>query len=272
MKSKVAIRVIQYIFILITSFMLVKSIGVKKEDLTLVAVNLNNVDKIKEVGEECDITCYLSDYDDTLTFLTKTFGVNKKKFVNKLVKINNDDDYLEYNIGRIENSKGKLVEYGSFEEGLIEYLYKYVEENPKLVSNKFVPYTGKPKYVENLIRYFTRVYTNVDYLLAISIGAAESGYYKVEAMLYNNNIYGGMLSKQLIRYKNIEYGVLTFIRTLSREYFGKGLNTIESIGKVYNPKMVDGKKVASPHWVKLVNSTMKHYEGTYNEVTVSYFL
>ena len=58
-----------------------------------------------------------------------------------------------------------------------------------------------------LIQYFADIYDNVDKQTILGIGAAESGYYKVKYMLKNNNIYGGMSSKGLIRHNNIELGV-----------------------------------------------------------------
>ena len=89
-------------------------------------------------------------------------------------------------------------------------------------------------------------------------------------MLANNNIYGGMTYKQtLIKYKNIEYGVLSYIRLLSKNYFGKGLTTLESIGRVYNPTFdANGNKVANPYWLNLVNKTKLYYTDTAPEVTI----
>ena len=43
-------------------------------------------------------------------------------------------------------------------------------------------------YVEKLIMYCTGIYSNVDTSIALSIGAAESGYYKVKYMLKKNVI------------------------------------------------------------------------------------
>ena len=37
--------------------------------------------------------------------------------------------------------------------------------------------------------YYSNIYTNVDQTLMLSIGAAESGYYKVKYMLKKNNVY-----------------------------------------------------------------------------------
>ena len=132
-----------------------------------------------------------------------------------------------------------------------------------------VPYTGGPDYIIDLIKYFTTIYDNVDFLTAVSIGAAESGYYKVTYMLKANNVFGGMSSKGLIKYKNIEYGVLSYIKLLSQNYYAKGLTTLESIGRVYCPSYNDnGEKVASSHWINLVTKAKDYYKDTDNYITL----
>ena len=217
----------------------------------------------------CDVLCYLYEQDETVEFLTKSFGVSKEDIQNDLKERNKDTKYSVDNIGALVDKNNELKNYGSFEKGFIEYLYDYVKKNPKKVSNEYVPYTGDANYIVNLIKYFTKIYDNVDYLTAVSIGAHESGYYKVKYMLKYNNVYGGMSSKGLIRHKNIEYGVLSYIRMLSIYYYGKGLNTLESIGRVYCPSTINGKTVARPSWVTNVKIAMKYYKDSYEEVTVS---
>ena len=107
---------------------------------------------------------------------------------------------------------------------------------------------------------YTKIYTNVDSSLALSIGAAESGYYKVKSMLNKNNIYGGMSSNGLIQHENIELGTLRYVRMLSKNYIEKGLTTLESIGRVYCPTTNEyGQKVASSHWINLVNTAKNKY-------------
>lgn len=110
----------------------------------------------------------------------------------------------------------------------------------------------------------------MDYLTAVSIGAAESGYYKVTYMLKANNIFGGMSSNGLIKYKNIEYGVLSYVRLLSKNYYGKGLNTLESIGRVYCPAYdKNGQKVASSHWINLVSKAKEYYSGDDSDISIA---
>lgn len=223
--------------------------------------------------EYCDTRCYLSKENATVEFLSKTVGIDKNTVVENLIEVNKSNKIMINNIGQIKNNNGELIDYGSFEKGLIEYLLILAKNNPSLVNNKYVPYEGNSEYVVDLIKYFTKIYDNVDYLTAVSIGAAESGYYKVKYMLRYNNIYGGMSSKGLIRHKTIEYGVLSYVRLLSNNYYSKGLDTKEKIGRVYCPTFNEyGEKVASSHWIGLVNKAMKYYENSYEVVEVNALL
>lgn len=194
-----------------------------------------------------------------IKFFSEIFGYNYEDVLNDLKGINNET-YNEYNIGNIKNNKDELIKYNSFEYGLIEYFYNLNKEKSLKKTNKYVPYTGDSLYVENLIIYFSSIYDNVDSKLLLGIGAAESGYYKVKYMLRLNNIYGGMSSKGLIKYNNIELGVLTYVRMMSRNYYAKGLTNLYSIGKVYCPTYENGSKIASPHWISLINKALIKYE------------
>ena len=194
-----------------------------------------------------------------IKFFSEIFGYNYADVLNNLKEINNEI-YNEYNIGNIKNNKDELIKYNSFEYGLIEYFYNLNKEKGLKKTNKYVSYNGNSKYVENLIIYFSSIYDNVDSKLLLSIGAAESGYYKVKYMLRQNNIYGGMSSKGLIKYNNIELGVLTYVRMMSRNYYAKVLTNMYSIGKVYCPTYENGTKIASPHWISLINKALTKYE------------
>lgn len=221
-----------------------------------------------------EIDGFISNYDNELHFFSKCFGVKYDDIVKDIRLIYKKNGVLiESNIGHLVDKKGNVKEFHSPDRGLVEYFYDYVERNPKKVNNKRVAYTGDAEYVENLIVYFsTKVYDNVDTNIALSIGAAESGYYKVKYMLKCNNVFGGMSSHGLTKYKNIEYGVLSYIRILSNGYFDNGLTTVTSIGRKYCPKRDDdGNKVASPHWINLVNTAMKKYKSYNLEINVSDF-
>ena len=206
---------------------------------------------------------YITTYADKFEFYSQVFGVSSEDIYTDLRERheNSDQEFENTNIGLLLKKDGHVKTFNSEEYGIVEYFYDFVKKNPKKVNNKRKPYTGNAEYVENLIIYYTtNVYTNVDTKLALSIGAAESGYYKVKYMLKCNNIYGGMSTKGLIKYKNIEYGVLSYIRLLNR-YANNGLTTINSIGRIYCP-VVDsnGNKKASPHWINLVSTAMNKYK------------
>ncbi len=109
---------------------------------------------------------------------------------------------------------------------------------------------------------------NVDPVVLLGIGAAESGNYKVKYMLNRNNVYGGMKNKKLIKHNNIEQGVLSFVRLMSRNYYGKGLETLEEIGRVYCPVYIKGVKRASSHWVNLVTNRSEKYKTHTNTITI----
>ena len=224
------------------------------------------------VDTENELDSYITTYLDDIKFLCYTFSIDYEDFIDDLYK--QYDKYHETygfnnkNVGYILNAKGKLKSYDNVKYGLVEYIYKYIGKHPKKVKTRRVAYTGKALYVENLIRYYSSIYTNVDTNLALSIGAAECGYYKVKGMLKAGNVYGGMRSGHLIHYDNIEIGVLSYIRLLSKSYFGKGLKTIPAIGYRYCPTIDNnGNKIASPHWINLVNTAMKHYKKLSNKVS-----
>ena len=60
---------------------------------------------------------------------------------------------------------------------------------------------------------------------------------------------------------------------LSKNYYGKGLDTKEKIGRVYCPTFTEnGEKVASSHWIGLVTKAMKYYDNTYEDIKVTMLL
>ena len=93
--------------------------------------------------------------------------------------------------------------------------------------------------------------------------------YKQMGMSYQN--FSKMINNQTksIRYENIEIGVLKYVRLLSKNYFGKGLTTVNSIGRVYCPVTNEyGQKVASPHWINLVNTARNKYNSYTQDITI----
>ena len=237
-------------------------------DISSLALNMKDSIKKADVADAekaSAMDLIFNTHKDSITFLCKTFGADENTIKNNLKQINSDEKVNELNIGRIGSAS-----FSSFDRGLVEYLFSYAEKNPGNINNTYVPYNGSSTYVENLIKYYTSLYPEVDYLAAISIGAAESGYYTVKFMLNKNNIYGGMGSGGLIQFKTIEYGTLYYIKYLYSNYYSKGVTSLEAIGKSYCPSTdSSGNRIASPHWINLINKAKVHYGGTTNNITAT---
>ena len=214
------------------------------------------------VQETNELDDYITTYKKDIELLCKAFGVDYELITQDLRnRYDSHEGFETTNVGYLLDSKGNVKTFKNDLYGLVEYFYSYVKNNPKKVKNKRVPYKGSADYVEKLIIYFSEhIYTDVDTTTALSIGAAESGYYKVKYMLACNNVYGGMGSNGLIKYKNIEFGVLSYVRYLSRNYYSKGNKSLEGIGRVYCPTTdSNGNKIASPHWISLVKTAKNKY-------------
>jgi len=243
----------------------------------LALVQQNEVEagpKQEVIIKKTELDNYITTYLDDIKFLCYTLSIDYKDFIKHLYKLYNDNyetyGFDETNVGYIKDGKGRLKSYINAKYGLVEYIYAYVDKNPKKQNIRRVGYTGSSNYVENLIRYYTSIYTNVDTNIALSIGAAESGYYKAKGMIRAGNVYGGMNSGGLIHYDNIEIGVLSYIRLLSNSYFGKGLNTFSKIGYRYCPTIDNnGNKIVSPNWMNLVNTAKKKYDKQDRKISAS---
>ena len=213
---------------------------------------------------------YLEEKKDTIAFFAKVFGYNYNDVIKDLQTKNEKEEvFLMTNIGFLKNKNNELLNFENFEYGLIEYFYNLNKTKTLKRTNKYIPYSGSASYVENLIMYYSNIYTNVDQTLMLSIGAAESGYYKVKYMLKKNNVYGGMSTSGLIRHDNIELGVLSYIRMMSKNYYAKGLTTKAAIGKVYCPVFENGMKKASSHWINLVTTAENKYQIYKNEININ---
>ena len=219
---------------------------------------------------EKNINHYIEEQIDSLKFYSDIFGFDIEFVKNNIISRSKNVETIEpTNIGSLKDTEGVLIKYENAEYGAVEYFYNLVESHPEKRNIKVVPYSGNSDYIEKLIMYYTSIYTNVDTTTALSIGAAESGYYTVKYMLNRNNVYGGMSTNGLIKHENIELGVLRYIRMLSKNYYGKGLTTLESIGRVYCPTITDqGYKIASPHWINLVNKAATKYKNYTGEIKI----
>ena len=75
----------------------------------------------------------------------------------------------------------------------------------------------------------------------------------------------GTIGETYVMPDNIELGILSYVKMLSKNYFGKGLTTPASIGRVYCPTTNEyGNRIASPHWINLVNTAKSKY-STYDK-------
>ena len=217
-----------------------------------------------------NVDYYLEEYKGTIKFFSETFGYDYNEVIADLKeRENNEEVFLMTNIGFLKDKDGNLLNFENFEYGLIEYFYNLNSLNTLKRTSKYIPYEGNASYVENLIIYYSSIYTNVDKTLMLSIGAAESGYYQVKYMLRKNNVYGGMSNSGLIRHNNIELGVLSYIRMMSKNYYAKGLSTKASIGRVYCPVIENGIKTASSHWINLVTKAENKYNNYTYEVNIN---
>lgn len=210
----------------------------KKEYIEINSSSQAFLESINEISDESKLKLILEEKKETIKFLSDTFGIDHETVI-ILLKENKD------NLGYLDN-------LSNFDYILTEYLFS-LEDSNKSMFNKLLTTSNKDKdYLLKLISYYTSIYKNVDYTIAASIANVESGYVS-KYMLSKNNIFGGMSNGNLIGYKNIEYGILCYIRLLSEGYFAKGLNSVESIGVVYNPIIIDNVKYANPTWVYNVN-------------------
>ena len=248
----------------------IKQVGYTYKKLGNNLLALNN--SIKEEPEEIityDLDYYIDANLETIKFFAKAFDYQLDDVIYDLKQREKENETLvSTNIGYLKDNENNLKVFDSFEYGLIEYFYELNEKSSNLRHVTYEPYTGSGDYVEKLIMYYSDIYTNVDKTTMLSIGAAESGYYEVKYMLKYNNVYGGMSSHGLIRHNNIEIGVLSYIRMMSKNYYAKGLDNIYSIGRVYCPVYQNGVKTASPHWIGLVTKAENKYKNYTDAITI----
>ncbi|MBD9106879.1 hypothetical protein EGP99_03615 [bacterium] len=200
------------------------------------------LDSKKEITMEEKIELSLNEKGDTIKFLANTFLIDEEILRNKL-----ENNYEELNY---------LDNMDSFDKIVLDYLLTLEESEKELFNNKRISNQMDKDYIVKTLKYFSDMYANVDFGIAAGIANVESGYTS-KYMLSKNNIFGGMYNGGLISYKTIEYGVLKYVILLSEGYFGKGLVTIEDIGRVYNPTFESGIKIAKPAWVYNVTKSME---------------
>lgn len=208
------------------------------------SVNIEEPESKRVLSEEQILNIFLSSHKESINFFSRTFQIEEEILLNKL-----KNEYIELDLYNQEN----------FDYFLIEYLFNLEDSDKSLFNNRINPCQDSKEYIVALINYFTKIYPNVSYDIAAGIAQIESNY-SASGMLKRNNIFGGMSGGNLIKYKNIEYGVLRYIKLLNDGYFNKGLTTVETIGKVYNPMFNDnGIKIAKPIWVANVTKAMEEF-------------
>lgn len=222
--------------------------GLQKEllvsSISMIDANINEPESKRVLTEEELAAIYIDENIEIINFLADVFKINSDTLVDRL-----KNDYQNINLSDVEN-----LEYT-----LIEYLLALEESEKELFDNSIEPCDDSKEYIITLLKYFSGIYNNVDFNIAAAIAQIESGY-TASTMLSKNNVFGGMAGGSLIRYKNIEYGILSYIKLLSDGYFGKGLTTVEAIGRVYNPIFNEsGVKIANPSWVSKVNNAIEEF-------------
>lgn len=216
----------------------------------VVEINTNvskgrDLESVKVITEEEKLSLFFEEKMDSITFLANTFKIDKEVFL-ELLKENKDKlNYLE--------------DSSNFDKILIDYLFTLEDSNKELFDTKRDACAMDKDYIIKLIKYFSGLYESVDFSIASGIAEVESGFTS-KYMLSRNNIFGGLVNGKLLSYRNIEYGVLSYIKLLNDGYFTKGLTTVEAIGIVYNPTFNEnGEKIARPSWVFNVNKAKENY-------------
>lgn len=75
---------------------------------------------------------------------------------------------------------------------------------------------------------------NIDWKIAVSISAWETGYW-TSNLYHNKNNIGGLYCKGFLEYESLDAGIDAFVSNLKRNYFDLGLDTLEEIQKKYCP-------------------------------------
>lgn len=240
-----------------------KPLIINEEDIETTSIEVE--EKVEEINKYDQL---LIDNTELITFYANMFNIPVDIIQNDIKTRSINEEIIDINnLGFLKDENNNLKTHANIDLGLIEYFEDYINNNPTYKNNQLTPYTGNSEYIKGLVAYFTNVFSDVDYNIAITIGAAESGHYTAKSMLSVNNVFGGMYNGRLIRYHNIEYGVYRYIKLLNNNYFGKGLTTFETIGRYYCPVTIDGIKQTNPHWLSLVNNiTHKYIEHNINTI------
>lgn len=217
-------------------------------------VKLKEVSSYHEITIEDKIVLNIEENYDTYLFYSKMFGISMDNLKKEIINTNKES----FNVYDLSNN-GTC--YETLDISLLHFLENLEETKPKLFNRKYQYKKVNKKYIYGLIDYFSSIYDNVDAKTLKAIAYLESGNLSASSMMLKNNIFGGMASRGLIKYPSIEYGVYRYVLLMSKSYYGKGLTTVETIGKKYNPVTVGNRQIANPSWVAQVKNFISKFEN-----------
>ena len=76
---------------------------------------------------------------------------------------------------------------------------------------------------------------NIDWKIAVSISAWETGYWKSNLYHTKNNVGGLYCNGSFLKYNTLDEGIEAYVSNLKKLYFDMGLNTLEKIQPKYCP-------------------------------------
>ena len=244
-KSKIIVFLLLLIIILLGSF--------KNESSSFEYHSNNALNSLYIEDTTNEVSLFIDNNYELFEFYANTFAISMEDIEENLILINKDKEFNKNDIEGI----GK--EYESLDTNIIDYLFNLEDKKPNLF-NKIIKANKESKgYIYNLIKYYSNIY-DIDYKLLSSIAYIESGNLKAKGMMNKNNIYGGMGNNGLIGYRNINYGVLSYVKLMKEKYYNKGLTTVEKICMRYNPIEENGKKQINTKWVNNVNFVLSRFD------------
>ena len=249
MEYRAKSEIIVFLLLLITCLFGV----IKNESSSYEYTHENELNNLLVYDETGNISSFMDYNYELFEFYANTFAIKMEDIEENLILSNKDKDFNEHDLEGI----GK--EYDSLDLNIIDFLSNLEDKKPELFNKKVVANKESKGYIYNLIKYYSNIY-DVDYKLLSSIAYIESGNLKAKGMMKKNNIYGGMGNKGLISYRNINYGVLSYVKLMKKKYYDKGLNTVEKICMSYNPIEVDGHKEINTKWVNNVNYVLSKFD------------
>lgn len=96
-------------------------------------------------------------------------------------------------------------------------------------------------------------YYGIEPDIPLAIAKLETGHFTSTAFRECNNVGGMSVDEVPISFDSLEDGVDAFVGNLAENYFGKGLDTVETISNKYCP-------VNASEWANAVNELLKSSE------------